>query len=428
MLGKGLKTAGKLAATLVVGIVVGLMLLLAVYALPVEPMAQNVKASIPALNGEWGEELSYYQLLPGYITTQLDNSTDAAMLLAAVHENDEPLIVRIAQGYRYAGGENSFLGLLEYPEKGDTMSSNVIARYWHGYLVFLKPLLMVMSYLDIRMLLMITQTALMAAIGAGLTRRGQIRLIPAFLASLLCITPWVTGFSLQFSTVFCTVLVQLNVLLYVPEKKMKKCGLPMFFLLSGMVTSYVDYLTYPIATLGMPLCLCIFLYPAGDVKAEIKRFVLLCICWGVGYLGMWAGKWVIAGLFGSEKWFWPNLLAKIQERSSSESKDTVITYLDVLKKVIAPFIKRPYAAAGLVGVIAWMVKYLRVRHLPASSKGSGRMFVLLLTALLPFAWYFCTKNHTYQHAFFTSRGLCVAAFAAACMLCSMLDRKEKKAE
>jgi len=428
MLGKGLKTAGKLTAALVLGILVGLVLLLAVYALPVEPMAANVKASVPALNGEWGEELSYYQLLPGYITTQLDNSTDGAMLLAAVHQSDEPLIVRVAQGYRYAGGENPFFGLLEYGERGDEMSSSIVARYWHGYLVFLKPLLMVMSYLDIRMLLMIVQTALMAAIAAGLTRRGQARLIPAFLASLLCITPWVTGFSLQFSTVFCTVLVQLNVLLYMPEKKMKKSGLSMFFLLSGLATSYVDYLTYPIATLGMPLCLCFFLYPAGNTKAEIKRFMTLCICWGAGYLGMWAGKWVIAGLFGSEKWFWANLLAKIQERSSSESKEAVITYLDVLEQVIKPFIKRPYAAITLTGLAVWLIKFLRIRRLSACYKGSGRMIALLLTALLPFAWYFCTKNHTYQHAFFTSRGLCVAVFAAGCMLCSMLERKEKSAE
>ena len=100
MLKNHMKHAGKLLITLILGMVIGFVLLLAVYALPVEPMAANVQASVPALNGEWGEELSYYQLIPGYITTQLDNSTDASMLLAAVHDCDEPLTKRVAQGYR----------------------------------------------------------------------------------------------------------------------------------------------------------------------------------------------------------------------------------------------------------------------------------------------------------------------------------------
>ena len=425
MLKNHVKYAGKLLMTLILGIVIGFVLLLAVYALPVEPMAANVQASVPALNGEWGEELSYYQLIPGYITTQLDNSTDASMLLAAVHDCDEPLTRRVAQGYRYSGGDNPFLGLIEFGEIGDQMATGEVARYWHGYLVFLKPLLLVMSYLDIRMFLMMAQGAMMAAVVAGLVRRNHLTLIPAFLLSLIGITPSVTGFSLQFSTVFCIVLVQLIVLLYQPEEKVRQKGLSMFFLLSGMATSYIDYLTYPIATLGMPLCLSLFLDPKDNLKDEFKRFVGWCVCWAVGYAGMWVGKWVIVSIFGDAKWFWANTFAKIQERSSSESKGVDINYLVVLGRVIQPFIKRAYLAAFVSAGIAWLWKYVRVRRLPARYARNGRSILLLVTALMPFAWYFVTQNHTYQHAFFTSRGVCVAFFAIGCALFSLLDRKEK---
>ena len=77
------RTLIRLCFTLLAGIVLGFVLLLAVYALPLEPMEANVRASIPALNGEWRREESYDQLVAGYMTTQLDNSTDAAMMLAA---------------------------------------------------------------------------------------------------------------------------------------------------------------------------------------------------------------------------------------------------------------------------------------------------------------------------------------------------------
>ena len=410
----------KALLTLVCGIVIGFLLLLAVYALPVEPMAANVRASVPAFNGEWAREESYETLVPGYQGTQLDNSTDSAMLLHAVYESDEPITVRAAEGYRYVVDGNAFAALLEYG-KGDAaqMGTSAIARYWHGYLVFLKPLLCMMSYLDIRMLLAIVQFGMLSAVIAGMCKRQLGRYVPAFLLSMLCITPWATAFSLQFSTVLLTMLAAMNALLYLPKKRFEGHGLWLFFLLTGMLTSYIDYLTYPLAAFGMPFVLCAVLYPLDSVKDEWKRFILCGICWAVGYLGMWAGKWVIAAIFGNEKWFWANLFAKIGERSSDTTADTALSYAAVLKTVIGVFVKRAYAVAGAAAVIAWLTAFVRSRkHLHLSSS----VTVLTACALLPFAWYFCTQNHSYIHAFYTSRNLAVTVFAACCLFTSFLGK------
>ena len=192
--------------------------------------------------------------------------------------------------------------------------------------------------------------ALLGAAVAGMCRKHLSRLVPAFGVSLLFIMPSITGFSMQFSTALCTALIAMIVLLYMPEKRMKALGLWRFFLLAGMATSYVDYLTYPLVTLGWPLCLCLYLWPQENLLEEAKRFAACCGCWAVGYFGMWAGKWVIAGLIGGEQWFWANLLAKIEQRSSSESGGITISYLDVLMRVFRPFIKRTYL---LVRHLAW---------------------------------------------------------------------------
>lgn len=409
---------------LLCGILVGLAALVAVYALPTAPMARNVRASVPALNGSWGHENSYHQLVVGYQSTQLDNSTDAVMMLAAVHENDEPLLTRIAQGYAYSDGVNAFHTLLAYGENGaEGLTTVPTARYWHGYLVLLKPLLLLFSYPDIRMLMMIAQGAMLALVIAGLCTRGQQKLLLPFLLSLLCITPAITGFSLQFSTSLWVFLGAMLALLYLPERHFTLHGQFTLFLLTGMVTSYVDYLTYPLATFGMPFIVCLYLFPQNDLRKELRRFMGCGLWWAVGYFGMWAGKWVLAAIFSTDPWFWANLTAKIGQRSSHESSGEALTYLTVLRSVLGVFCKRAYAAVAAAAALLFGGCMLREKRLPAPVK--GRRLVLALTAVLPFAWYFFTQNHSYNHAFFTSRALAVSVFALAALAGSFVGGRSE---
>jgi len=416
-------------AILICGIILGFLLLLAVYSLPIAPMAKNVKASIPALNGEWASEGPNEQLVPGYLTTQLDNSTDAAMMLHAVHESEQTLTMRAVQGSRYISEGSAFHTLQMYGEVGsEGLESFPVSRYWHGYLLFLKPLLMVFSYMDIRMLLTIVQGCMMTGVIAGLCRRRLGRLTPCFILSLLCITPMAAGFSLQYSTAFCTLLGAMLLLLYLPPSRFDGNRLSIFFLLVGMFTSFVDYLTYPVATFGMPFVLCVFLFPANKVADEWKRFIACGLCWALGYFGMWAGKWILAGIFGREPWFWANLLAKISERSSDVTGQVRISYFDVLKAVLSIFVKRVYLMVGVVAVVGWIAMVIRGRCKGYSmpSAAPGKWSVLACVALLPFAWFFCTQNHTYNHAYFTARTVAVSAFAATALLTCLTPMADER--
>lgn len=422
---KGWKLPIRLVAVLLCGIIVGFCLMLAVYSLPVAPMAKNVKASVPAMNGEWAAETMHEQMLPGYQTTQLDNTTDSAMLLLAVYEGNEPLLERATECYRYVGDETTYQLFLRYGETGsEGMAKAPVARYWHGYLLFLKPLLLFLSYIDIRMVLTLVEGAMLVALIAGLCKRKLWQLIPCFALSLVFITPVAAGFSMQFSTTFCTLLVAMLLLLYLPAKAFEGHGLAMFFLLVGMFTSFVDYLTYPVASFGMPMVMCLFLFPARTAGEEWKRLIVCGLCWVMGYFGMWAGKWVIAGLFGNEQWFWPNLMAKIAERSSNVSDEISLGYLDVLKAVLKIFVKRAYLLLAVAVLLAWLAALSRGlrKHWPACGVPLGRQLALLGLALLPFAWFFCTKNHTFNHAYFTSRSLCVSAFAISAWLAGFVRR------
>ena len=417
----------RLALLLATCVVVGFGCLLAVYALPVAPIAKQVGLSVPALNGDWPTgEIAYEQLAKGYLSTQLDNSTDANMLLAAAHEADRPLLQMAIDVPTYTYNGRCYPALLQYGQNGTALlSSTDVARYWLGFLVFLKPLLLAFSYQDIRVLLMTVQVLMLCAVAASMAHRGLVRFVPAFALSMVAITPAVAGFSLQFSTVFLLFLSAMLVQLWWPGLYRTPFRVAAYFLLLGAATSYFDYLTYPIATFGMPFLLDALLRPAESVKAALARLVTCLLYWLVGYFGMWAGKWVIATLLGTDGWFIPNLLAKITERSGHEAVDTVITLKMLFSAVFGVFVKKAYLAITVLLALAYgflLLRKPRRQKGPQATLPSHRNSVLrqgllfVLTAVLPVAWYLLASNHSYNHAFFTSRALCVTVFGVALLL------------
>lgn len=421
-----------LCALLMGGIVAGYLLLVVAYALPTARIAHNVRLSVQSLDGSWETgEIPYEQLVKGYLTAQLDNTTDATMLLAAAHQNDQPLLQRAANvpTYTYHG---MYSALIEYGQTGTAnLRSANSARYWLGFLVWLKPLLIVASYMDIRIMLMGAQLLLLCAVVAAMAHRRLVRAVPALAVALLAITPAVVGFSIQFSSVYTLMLLGMLTLLLCP--RLAGTGLPIaaFFLLTGMATSYFDYLTYPVATFGLPFLTALLLRPAASIRQGLTRFVMLLAAWLAGYFGMWAGKWVIAALFGGDPWFWPNLLAKVAQRGAMQSEGAPLTLAGVYASVLRVFAKRGYLlpAAALGAAYAVLLARLAVRRtrragrsapLTPVARGAWRSTcpAVALTGLLPFVWYACTANHTVNHTFFTSRALVVSGFALALLLCA----------
>ena len=197
MAGKGLfRRMLGLCGILLAGIAVGFALLTAVFLLPVDAMEEHVLASIPALSGEWGTgEESYEQVLKGYASTQLDNSTDAYMLLSAIHRSDKSAVDQAVNVYTWQDPDSfgQYGTLLRYGKSGsEGMQENATARYWLGYLVVLKPLLLFLNYMDIRMLNMIVQLGLVMLLLGLLTAMALLLPLKGWIV-LLCVSIIVCG-------------------------------------------------------------------------------------------------------------------------------------------------------------------------------------------------------------------------------------------
>ena len=201
-----------------------------------------------------------------------------------------------------------------------------------------------------------------------------------------------------------------------------------FFLLTGMATSYFDFLTYPVASLGMPLIVWLLLHRDETARTRLGRMVRCGLCWALGYAGMWAGKWALALLYGSEG-FWSTLVGSLEVRTSHEVRGVgEISRLDALWKAASVFFKKPYFMAGAAALLGYGAVFVRrrVKGFPLEKNSRGLATALVCVALLPLGWYLFTANHTYNHAFFTSRALCVTVFGLTGALTCRLPARKKK--
>lgn len=352
--------------------------------------------------------------LDGTMSKLLDNHTDTIMLGSALyHKPDSSVLERALNVYRaqYDDALPSYC-LLAYVNDYEGVSVASYPRYWHGYLVFLKPLLLFTDYLGFRTLNKILLLSLTAAVIGVLVKRGQKRAVLPFVTAVLFLRPSAVAYSLQYSTIFYTSITALLVMVLWNEKLKQGHRFLFFFLILGILTNYLDFLTYPIATLGFSAAMYLCLQDSLSCREKLRSILLYSLAWALGYFGMWIAKWSLASLLLRENVF-ADALKQAQFRMSDSISGHVFTRLDVFSRnfmvgfdhieVLACVIFTVTLLYG-IWVCGFHIKRFLLHGIP-----------YVLVCLMPFAWYTVLQNHSFVHPAFTYRSLAVFVFAFLCM-------------
>lgn len=314
---------------------------------------------------------------------QLDTKTDDIMIERAVRNPDKSVLY-------------------------NAIDCNGYPRYWHGYLAFLKPLMIFLSYSQIRYLYMILYIVLFTAIVITLSRRIDVRASYTWAISLVMVYFIILPFSLQYSSVFFLMFVAMLWLDKIYQGyNWKKMGI--FFLVIGMITSYVDFLTAPFITLGMPLVYLILLqqkeYGEHSYKKNMCSVFANSLLWGIGYLGNWAAKWVLASIVLGRNIIADGLsqgLNRVGGVEDQTSKLGAIAYN--LFAIIPPGIEGKdltwFMAVGIVVLFMLAVVFWKW-HVQGNILKS--QIPLLVVAIYPYIWYVIMSNHSQIHYIFTYR-------------------------
>ena len=126
-------------------------------------------------------------MIDGYSTTTMDNYTEGLTFNSAICDGGGSVFERAASvnQYRYADQEMYYYALFKYFDGEDDYFIDEYARDWHGYLAYIKPLLLVFNYDGIRILNLGIQLISCISIIGLLIKKGKGAYIPAFLIMLI---------------------------------------------------------------------------------------------------------------------------------------------------------------------------------------------------------------------------------------------------
>ena len=394
----------------------GILLLCGCFLLPTGESGKNMESSAKVLSLE-ETHFSVYN----WCHSILDNYTDSIMLLEASDQTESSVVDRAMMAYRGTihNAGNPWDTLIRHYAEGEEFDEVVsYPRYWHGYLVLLRPMLSAFDYSEIRMINQVGQLLLLCFVSFLLWRK-QRRCMMPFLLSWLMLMPVALGKSLQFSSCFYVILF--GTALVLTRRKTDSDSMAVAFIVIGIATAFFDFLTYPIATFGVPAVIMISEMEGETTEKKILWLLFSGMAWAFGYAGMWASKWVIGSMITNTD-ILQNALRSVAVRASAVSgSGEHITIGECYSRNIRAFLDTPFVFPGLFVLCSALVSCLQEKRLPVEIVFQ-MLLPYLLVGVLPFVWYIVARNHSFAHSFFTCKALVVTCLA---MLCGMNEVKKK---
>ncbi len=299
------------------------------------------------------------------------------------------------------------------------------ARYWHGYLIFLRPLLCLLDYEGLRILSACSFAILVIALAIFTYKKLGLAVTIAVLLSFLGSSVGIATQSISTIVPFFIAIVA-SIYLLVRYSKIK--NFPIFFFVIGASTCFLDLLTTPIVTFGIPAVfyfLCKQKEENLNLKEEIKDFLKIGIAWVAGFSILWVAKWVITDvLYGR------NLisvgLGQAGYRMSGEIKKASLwkEYELILKQNFYYFTSVPIILVIVASIGYFIARIKKVEQMKVQIKKLLPYFVI---GILPFIWYLVLRNHSAFHAFFTYRNWILTLLGVQMIVIKIAGyRKERK--
>lgn len=395
---------------------IGYVLLVMVFCLPLGRMHNNVLKSAKSFDGE------YSVLVHDNLATRTDDWTDALMMLTAENGEDRNPFTASIFAYHAMRNEvppHALIKNLENPENGVAQYS----RYWHGYLLFLKPLLMFFNYEQIQVFIMLVVIALTIAVVYMLQKKKMERFIIPYGVTVALLYPLAIMISLQFLSVFVIFNVAILYILWRSDKMLKERNSFFVFLVIGMLTCYFDFLTFPIVTLGIPLIVWLIVSnreKAMKLSKNVLQIVIDTLGWVIGYFGIWVGKWAWGSLVTGQNLF-KSAMEAAESRSSASAFSEEISRFSPVKEAFNVMFSWPVCVLLIIALIVLVVMLIMKKIRVHKQKMVDNLWMLLV-GLAPIAWYVVFANHSESHIFFTFRTLSVLTFAVSCYVFSIFEK------
>ena len=398
----------KIFISLIVFYVIALSAVYLVTPTPLERHAQNGLALIK-------KESNYPKyFFNNNVASQLDNFTDRVMLERVLPKNVNDNALEQA------------------------MFMNGYSRYWHGYQVILRPLLLPFNYFEIRYINIFIMFALL--IKAMNVIKKNVNSIASwlFFAAVMCAKFIIVPVSLQFTNMMMLMLLAILAAdkllcnrndINFNNKTLSTERLFIFSFVLGSITVFLDLLTTPILPIGIVmLLLVIHYYQKYNYLIPNKTIINSFIFWSAGYVGTWAAKWILATVICSQNIILQAFNQIIHRTNgnldgSSHAVNRLSMLSSNIKMLLQPFGHTPKIIIVSLVIIICIILLYKFRKTIID-----RNFVkkLILISLIPYFWYIIAANHSQVHSWFTYRSQIITVFGLGYAMYYVTDWQKVK--
>lgn len=398
------------------------LLILAAY-LPQEPIDDHVRESAEILKRE-GNYIAIADYTDG---ATLDNFSDAMILMESKGMSRNSLSYTLLNPvYSYESTEGKVGDLYNYAHDAEPVPSWFYSRYWMGFRTVVRPLLVIMNYMQIRQYLSYIFFLLLAVLIASISRKINLRTGLAFAVSIILVKPNVICSSMQFS---CCFLIAFLAMLLIPWLHRHEAYEKLFFMEVGMMTMYFDFYTTPILTFGLPM---IYLYLLRAKEGHVtpaKQILGNGGVWLLGYGLMWIAKMVLTSILTSDNTIQSAFGSLFYNTGikGAEKVNLVDLYLSVYNKiketVFTDGIADVFVLIGIVllaAILAYRL-YKGTLHL----RDFAKYKTILLIAAFPIIWFVIAARPLINHYYFQYRSIAAVFWAIGGYLC-LLWKEENR--
>lgn len=422
-----MKLSKKLLATYIVLLILFTTSIIAAFTIPTSFIRKNVIESAIQIK----EEGLWFKPF-GLFLFQIDNMTDCLMMNICVSA-DENNKIKAAMTAEFAQPSNGGIMYHEMAnttlmaaEKGRQAATehNEYSRYWHGYQIILRPLLCIFNYKQIRIINYIALFSLFSFVLILLYRNAGKAASLSFLATMVVTNAFIIPLALQFSTCFYIAFLSMIALLSKPDIIKDKSKSAITFFIIGAITSFMDFLTTPILTLGLPLAAAMMADNKGK-NASTRNITANSMAWFGGYASLWASKWIVASIVTGE-----NMVAGALANAQYRMGGTIVfggklmSFGQFFSKITeSQQYKTLFVLLVIVAALATVAAAFLLYRKRAYLKPYGWLLVI---AAMPALWFIVLKNHSIQHIFYTWRDWILTIWCVIIFICSTYKKPETK--
>ena len=365
--------------------------------------------------------------------SQTDQYADC-ITLSIAYELDESRPLQSAMTTSFYGYQTTAMNTMLLESVRDDLSATTeYLRYWHGSAAAMRLLHLFWNIKTIYMFHAILMAAVSLILIILLFKNGFREEAVAYVLAMIIVSSWYVPLCLEYTYTFICMMVS-AIIGFILALKHKDQWLGLFFMITGMVTVYFDFLTTETLTLLIPLLLILRVWSRQGREEKWVYSLKFGIAWSAGYLGMWMMKWLTASIVLGEN-VMPYVTGHVSERISGTVNGyqmTGNTYIDTLLLNLRNLFPYEYGLSGAVLVMVFVFVLIvipvvagRVRLKEKVSCSNVALFVII--GLIPYVRFLVLHNHSYIHNFFTYRAQAATVMAICFVILELIEATNRKA-